>query len=64
MEVNCYDDVCLKDGREGCVIEIYKHPIKDGYEIELSDKPDDSVTVTVTLDDIEKVIHHSKEVTE
>lgn len=56
MKIDWYDDVLLKDGRKGCVIEIYKHIDGNGYEIELSDKPDDSETVTVTIDDIEKVI--------
>ena len=56
MKVDWYDEVMLKDGRTGCVIEIYKHPDGDSYEIELSKEPDDSQTVTVKIDDIEKVI--------
>lgn len=56
MKVDWYDEVLLKDGRKGCVIEIYTHPDGDGYEIELSAKADDSDTVTVTIDDIEKVL--------
>lgn len=57
MKVDWYDEVRLKDGREGCVIEIYKHPDGDGYEIELSPEPDNSETVVVTIDDIEEVIN-------
>lgn len=57
MKVDWYDEVKLKDGREGCVIEIYKHPDGDGYEIELSADPHDSDTITVTIDEIEKVLN-------
>ena len=57
MKVDWYDEVRLKDGREGCVIEIYEHPDGNGYEIELSPEPDNSETITVTIDDIEKIIN-------
>ena len=59
MKVDWYDEVKLKDGREGCVIEIYEHPNGNGYEIELSHDPNDSETVTVMIEDIEKVINRS-----
>ena len=60
MKVDWYDEVLLKDGREGCVIEIYEHPEGNGYEIELSPEPDNSETITVTIDDIEKVINKNR----
>lgn len=57
MEIGWYDDVLLKDGRVGCVIEIYTgENVETGYEIELSHKPDDSQTITVKEKDIEKVV--------
>ena len=56
MKIDWYDDIRLKDGREGCVIEIYEHPDGNGYEVELSSEPNNSETVTVTEDDIEMVI--------
>lgn len=56
MKVDWYDEVKLKDGRKGCVIEIYEHPDGNGYEIELSPEPNNSETVTVMIEDIEKVI--------
>ena len=57
MEIGWYDDVLLKDGRVGCVIEIYTgENVETGYEIELSYKPDDSQTITVKEKDIEKVV--------
>lgn len=56
MKIGWYDDVLLKDGRKGCVIEIYKNPNGTGYEIELSSKSDESITETVTIDKIEKIL--------
>lgn len=60
MEIDWYDDVMLKDGRTGCVIEIYEDGNSKGYEIELSHKPDDSETTTVKADQIEKVIRKNE----
>lgn len=61
MKVDWYDDVLLKDGQEGCVIEIYKSDEGEtGYEIELSDDPHDSKTITVSINEIEKVIRKNK----
>ena len=60
MRVNWYDEVELKDGRCGCVIEIFDAPNGDekerGYLIELSPSPNNSETVTVQIGDIRKVI--------
>ena len=51
MKIDWYDEVLLKDGRSGCVIEIFDAPDGDrkniGYMIELSDKPNESETITV-----------------
>lgn len=60
MKVDWYDDVLLKDGRTGCVIEVYQSDHGTGYEIELSDRPDDSQTVTVTAEEIERVLRKNK----
>lgn len=60
MSVDFYDDVKLKDGREGCVIEIYEHPQGNGYEIELSDSPYNSDTIVVKIDEIKEVIRKSR----
>ncbi len=56
LDVGWYDDVRLKDGRKGCVIEIYEHQDGKGYEIELCPEPNNSETVTVSIDDIAEVI--------
>ena len=55
-----YKEVKLKDGRHGCVIEVFEAPDgkeeHKGYMIELSSSPYDSETITVQIDDIEKVL--------
>lgn len=56
MMIDWYDDVLLKDGRTGCVIEIYENSAEKGYEIELSSEPNSSKTITVTEDAIQEVI--------
>ena len=48
MKVDWYKEVRLKDGRQGCVIEIFDAPDgkeeHKGYMIELSPLPNDSET--------------------
>ncbi len=56
MKIDWYDEVLLKDGRKGCVIEIYKSNSGNGYEIELSDEPNKSETVTVKIEQIKEII--------
>ena len=57
-----YKEVKLKDGRQGCVIEVFEAPDgkeeHKGYMIELSATPYDSETITVQIDDIEKIIEN------
>jgi hypothetical protein len=60
VNIDWYKEVRLKDGRQGCVIEIFDAPDgkeeHKGYMIELSPLPNDSETITVQMDDIECVI--------
>ena len=60
MKVDWYDEVELKDGRTGCVIEIFDSPDdnekRKGYLIELSELPDESETITVQIEDIRKIV--------
>lgn len=60
MKIDWYEEVLLKDGRSGCVIEIFEAPDGDrknrGYLIELSDQPDDSETITVKIHEIAQVL--------
>lgn len=60
MKVDWYNRVQLKNGRIGTVIEVFDAPDgkeeHKGYMIELCPLPNDSETITVLIDDIEKVI--------
>lgn len=55
-----YKEIELRDGRRGCVIEVFEAPDgKDehrGYMIELSSSPYDSETITVGENDIKRII--------
>ncbi len=55
--VNCYDRILLKDGREGCVVE--KFSDRD-YLVDVGDDEETWETISVTIDDIEKVTWRSK----
>lgn len=50
-----YDMVLLKDGREGCVVEIYGD--QDKFDIDIGSSPDDWETIYVDRSDVEKVTH-------
>lgn len=54
MKINQYDVVMLKDGREGCVVEIYG----DGeiFDVDIGSSPNDWDNITVNRDEIERVI--------
>lgn len=57
MEIKQYDIVLLKDGREGAVVEKWS---ETDFEVDVGDSPKDWETITVTIDEIEKVIPTSK----
>lgn len=50
-----FDGVLLKDGREGCVVEIYGN--QDKFDIDIGSSPADWETIYVCRDDIEKVTY-------
>ena len=56
MQVKQYDDILLKDGREGCVVEVF-----DNIEflVDIGSSPKDWDTITVKIDEIKKVIKHN-----
>jgi hypothetical protein len=49
-----YDDILLKDGREGVVVEVYGD--QDVFDVDIGSSPADWETITVKREDIEKVI--------
>ena len=55
MQIEQYDTVLLKDGRIGCVVEKWSNT---DFEIDIGSSPKDWETITVNIDQIEKVIKH------
>ncbi len=45
-----YDHVVLKDGRKGCVVELYGD--QDRFDVDVGSSPEDWETVHVSRDDI------------
>ena len=59
MTIRQYDAVLLKDGREGCIIEVNS---PTSFDIDVGSSPDDWETLWgVTIDQIEKVIRRNSE---
>lgn len=56
MNIKQYDDVLLKDGREGNVVEAYDNKV---FLVDVGSSPKDWETVSVTIDDIQKVINNN-----
>ena len=53
MKVKQFDTVLLKDGREAAVVEAYENK---AFIVDVGDSPKNWETISVTIDDIEKVI--------
>ena len=53
MKIKQYDDVLLKDGREAAIVEVF-----DGKDFiaDVGSSEKDWKTITLTIDDIEKVL--------
>lgn len=49
-----YDEILLKDGRTGCVVEVLGK--QDVFIIDVGSSPDDWETVEVKRDKIDKII--------
>lgn len=58
MIVKQYDTVLLKDGREADVMEAFENK---AFIVDVGSSPKDWETISVTIDDIEKVLYTSKE---
>lgn len=54
MIIKEFDMVLLKDGREAAVVEAYDNKI---FMVDVGDSPKDWDTITVTIDEIEKVLN-------
>lgn len=53
MKVDQYDTVLLKNGSEGCVVEVLDG---NNFMVDVGDSPSDWKTIIVTADEIESVI--------
>lgn len=58
MVVKQYDTVLLKDGREAAIVEAFENR---AFIADVGDSSKDWETVSVTIDDIDKVLHTSAE---
>lgn len=58
MLIRQYDTVLLKDGREASIVETFENK---AFIADVGNSPKDWETISVTIDDIEKILHTSKE---
>ncbi len=58
MVVKQYDTVLLKDGREASIVEAFENKV---FIADVGSSPKDWETIDTTIEDIEKVIHTSKD---
>ena len=58
MIVNQYDTVLLKDGREAAIVEAYNNEV---FDADVGDSPADWETISITIDDIEKVLKRASD---
>lgn len=52
--ISQYDEVLLKDGRKGAVVEVFGD--QDLFEVDVGSSPEDWETISVHRDEIDKVI--------
>ncbi len=58
MVVKQYDTVLLKDGREASIVEAFENKV---FIADVGSSPKDWETIDITIEDIERVIHTSKD---
>ena len=58
MVVKQYDTVLLKDGREASIVEAFENKV---FIADVGSSPKDWETIDITIEDIEKVLHTSKD---
>lgn len=58
MVVKQYDTVLLKDGREASIVEAFENKV---FIADVGSSQKDWETIDITIEDIEKVIHTSKD---
>lgn len=58
QKIKEFDRVLLKDGREADVMEVFDNK---AFIVDVGSSPEDWETISVTIDDIEKVLYTSKD---
>lgn len=58
MIVKQYDTVLLKDGREASIVEAFENKV---FIADVGSSAKDWDTISITISDIEKILHTSKE---
>ena len=58
MVVKVFDTVLLKDGREAAIVEAFENKV---FIADVGNSPKDWEAIDITIDDIEKVLHTSRD---
>ena len=58
LRVKQYDTVLLKDGREAAIVEACENKV---FIADVGSSPKDWETISLTINDIEKVLHTSRD---
>lgn len=58
MEIKEFDTVLLKDGRTASIMEVFENKV---FIADVGSSPKDWETISITIDDIEKVLRTSEE---
>ena len=58
LRVKQYDTVLLKDGREAAIGEAFENKV---FIADVGSSPKDWETISLTINDIEKVLHTSRD---
>ena len=56
MQIEEFDNVLLKDGQTAAIVDKLS---EDTFIADIGDSPEDWDTITITIDEIEKVVYRS-----
>ena len=57
MQIEEFDTVLLKDGQTAAIVDKLS---EDTFIADIGDSPEDWDTITITIDEIEKVVYRNK----
>ena len=57
MHIEEFDSVLLKNGQTAAIVDKLS---EDAFIADIGDSPEDWDTITITIDDIEKVVYRNK----